>query len=93
MIIAVDFDGTMYVNKQLNKVLISRLQALQRKGDIVILWTCRENKSLQEAVTILRQNGFMPNYINCNCPQGIKKLGHDSRKIYADIYIDDKGAR
>lgn len=90
MIIAVDFDGTLMINKQPNHGLIAMLQDRQRHGDIVILWTCRERDSLREAVQFLIANGFRPNYINQNAPQGIKRLGHDSRKVFADLYIDDK---
>ena len=93
MIIAVDFDGTLYSRGQINKGLIEYLQGRQACGNTVILWTCREGKRLAEAVKILAQVGFTPNWVNCNAPEGIKKLGHDSRKIYADQYIDDKAMR
>ena len=93
MIIAVDFDGTLQIDGQINAVLIAQLKSRQRKGDIVILWTCREGSSLRDAVLFLREHGFAPNFINCNCPDGVKRMGHDSRKVFADIYIDDKGAR
>ena len=90
MIIAVDYDGTLVTRGVPNRALISQLRHRQKTGDIVILWTCRERKSLQEAVAELRGFGLIPNYINCNCPQAIRMLGHDPRKIYADVYIDDK---
>ena len=91
-IIAVDFDGTLF-NGAPNMPLIFRLKAEQRRGNIVILWTCREGKGLQDAVAELRKVGFMPNYVNRNCPLGIKTMGYDTRKIFADVYIDDKNAR
>lgn len=91
MIIAVDFDGTLQDTKHSpNYALIKRLKYSQSQGDIVILWTCREGKTLLDALAFLKAYGFMPNFVNCNCPEGIKKLGHDSRKVYADVYIDDK---
>lgn len=94
MIIAVDFDGTLQLTKQEpNRILIEKLRAEQRKGNIIILWTCREGKRLQEALNFLVKNGFKPNYINENAPQAIAMLGHNPRKIYADIYIDDKNIR
>lgn len=93
MIIAVDFDGTLKVNDTVNVALINNLKRAQRQGNIVILWTCREGKSLVEAVRFLQQHQFRPNYINCNCPEAVKMLGHDSRKVYADVYIDDKSAK
>ena len=94
MIIAVDFDGTLqFADGRPNQELIARLNTEQRKRNTVILWTCREGKRLQEALFFLQKNGFRPNLVNQNSPQAIKMLGRDPRKIYADIYIDDKGIR
>lgn len=76
-----------------NMILICRLKWQQASGSTVILWTCREGRSLMEALAFLRSCSFVPNFVNQNCPEGIRKLGHDSRKIYADIYLDDKGVR
>lgn len=94
MIIAVDFDGTLQLSDgSPNRDLINRLRTHQRRGDVVILWTCREGPRLFEAIRFLRAYGFFPDMVNRNCPQGIKALGHDSRKIYADVYIDDHNSR
>ena len=94
MIIAVDFDHTLQLpDGKPNEVLISRLNTEQRKGNTIILWTCREGKRLNEALIFLQKNGFKPNLVNQNSPQAIAMLGHDPRKIYADIYIDDKNIR
>ena len=94
MIIAVDFDYTLQLpDGKPNEILISRLNTEQRKGNTIILWTCREGKRLNEALIFLQKNGFKPNLVNQNSPQAIAMLGHDPRKIYADIYIDDKGIR
>lgn len=93
MIIAVDFDGTLKINDTANIGLIQRLKQAQRKGDTVILWTCREGNSLAEALLFLQRVGFRPNYVNSNCPEGIRRTKCDSRKIFADVYIDDKSAK
>lgn len=93
MIYAVDFDGTLFADGKANERLIGFLRARQRTGHTVILWTCREGRRLAEAVRLLRDNGFSPNYVNANCPEGIRRLGHDSRKVFADVYIDDKCQR
>lgn len=92
-IIAVDYDGTLYKNGIVNNALINRLKAAQSGWDIVILWTCRCGLGLMDAVKKLYNNGFVPNYINQNAPNGVKRMGHESRKIYADIYIDDKAIK
>lgn len=92
MIIAVDFDGTLrFDNGAPNIDLIYKLKKAQRNGDTIILWTCREGARLSEAVHFLRANGFVPNIVNDNHPQIIKRLKCNSRKIFADVYIDDKG--
>lgn len=98
MIIAVDFDGTILLQNAAgeevpNTGLIASLAKEQAKGNIVILWTCREGAMLEEAVRYCLRHGLRPNYVNCNTPEMIIKFGGDSRKIYADIYIDDKAMR
>lgn len=90
MIIACDFDGTLYRDGQVNTNLIMRLKADQRRGNIVILWTCRNGKRLNEALNTLMQYGLKPNFVNENAPITIKTLGYNPRKILADVYIDDK---
>lgn len=91
MIIAVDFDGTLQLSDgTANFRLIQSLKANQRGGDTIILWTCREGNSLKSALAFLKQYGFAPNFVNQNSPAVIKRLGYDSRKIHADVYIDDK---
>ena len=93
MIIAVDYDDTLIQGNALNYPLISRLQAAQRMGHIVILWTVREGKRLAEAVSFLAENGFRPNFVNQNAPVAVRMIGCNSRKVYADIYIDDKAVK
>ena len=92
MIIAVDYDGTLYGDR-LNLQLIHALKTEQARGAVVILWTCREGQSLCEALRNLNGAGFQPNFVNQNCPEGIRRMGHDSRKVFADVYIDDKGRK
>lgn len=93
MIIAVDFDGTLEKGGKPDLALIGRLKNEQRKGNAVILWTCREGKRLNEALLFLAKQGFSPTCVNRNLPATVKMLGHDPRKVYADVYIDDKGIR
>lgn len=93
MIIAVDFDGTLEKCGKPDLVLIEHLKSQQRKGNTVILWTCRDGKRLKEALNFLARYGFAPNLVNRNHPTAVRRMGHDPRKIYADLYIDDKGIR
>ena len=91
MIIAVDFDGTLQINGEANIELIRKLKQAQSSGNIVILWTCRQGRRLTEALRFLNLAGFRPNYINENAPEAVRMLKGNPRKIYADIYLDDKG--
>lgn len=93
MIIAVDFDGTLYAQNAVNLPLVARLRAAQQQGHTVILWTCREGESLREALSVLKDCGFTPNFANQNSPAVVRQLRRDPRKIFADVYIDDKSQR
>ena len=90
MIIAVDFDGTLKVGGEPNLKLIQALRAKQAHGAKIILWTCREGGALSEALLFLAKYGFRPNYVNQNAPEAIAMLKRDPRKVYADVYIEDK---
>lgn len=94
MIIAVDFDGTIVEHKypKIGKPLpfaFEVLKKLQEKGHILILWSYRAGKELDEAVEFCRKNGLEFFAVNKNHPeeQFSEKI---SRKILADVYIDDR---
>lgn len=95
-IIAVDFDGTLCENKwpligEPNWDLITYLFAEQRKGAKIILWTCRSGKELLDAIYWCKGHcGLLFDAVNENLPEIIKDFGKDTRKIFADEYIDDK---
>lgn len=93
MIIAVDYDGTLERDGKPNTQLIDRLKIAQAQGHVVILWTCRCGKSLSAALDTLSRSGFRPNFVNRNPPEVCRMLGYDPRKIFADLYIDDKAVR
>ena len=96
MIIAVDFDGTLCENAwpdigAANKTAIMCLQEWQSRGDSLILWTCRVGDKLDAAVKWCAEHGLVFDAVNENLPSIIRKFGGDCRKIYADLYIVDKG--
>ena len=95
MIIAVDFDGTVVDHEypaigKTKMFAFETLKALQEKGFRLILWTYRAGKELDEAVEFCRENGIEFYAINKNYPEEEYIEGEISRKINADIYIDDK---
>lgn len=92
--IAVDFDGTIvehqYPEIGKEKLFAFRtLKELEKMGARLILWTFRTGKELDDAIEFCRKNGIEFYAVNKNYPE---ELMDDtvSRKIDADIYIDDK---
>ena len=94
MIFAVDFDGTIVqhrypaIGKELPFAL-ETIKALQKKQHQIILWTFRAGKELDEAVKFCKKRGVEFYAVNKNYPEEI----YDetiSRKINADLFIDDR---
>jgi hydroxymethylpyrimidine pyrophosphatase-like HAD family hydrolase len=92
--IAVDFDGTVVehdypaIGKE-KLFAFQTLKELEKRGARLILWTFRTGKELDEAVEYCRKNGIEFYAVNKNYPEEIIDETV-SRKIDADIYIDDK---
>lgn len=94
-IYAFDFDGTLCENRwpEIGPVREKAMKAakqIKADGNTLILWTCRCGERLSEAIAFCRGHGLEFDYINENPPENIAKYGFDSRKIYADYYVDDK---
>ena len=95
-IYAIDFDGTLckacYPDiGEPNLELIEYLKMQKLYGNKIILWTCRANKQLAEAVEWCKNKGLIFDAINSNLTETISAwTDGESRKIYADVYIDDK---
>lgn len=95
LIMAINFDGTIATTQypfieKANERLIAFLKAWQESGNIVILNTCRHDEELMDACSYMYENyNFLFDYVNENVPEIIEKYG-DTRKIAADIYVDDK---
>lgn len=97
-VIAVDFDGVLCENNYpeigdvlpIHKKIHEYIRQEHKNGNIIILWTCRCGKELDAAVNFCKKHDIPIDYVNENDPERVKKYGHDSRKISADLYIDDK---
>ena len=96
MIIAVDFDGTIVEHRypSIGRELpfaTETLKKLAQEGHRLILWTVREGRLLEEAVNFCRERGLEFYAINRDYPEEEKnKNNHFSRKLKADIWIDDR---
>ena len=95
MIIAVDFDGTIVEHEypKIGKEKIFATETLRQlinDGHRLILWTVREGALLDEAVEWCRQRGGEFYAVNKDFPEeNISKNEQFSRKIKADVWIDD----
>ena len=94
-IIAVDFDGTLCVNKwpEIGNPIpevITYCRAAKADGGKLILWTNRTGERLAEAVAWCERAGLHFDAVNENLPEIIAAFGGDTRKIVADEYVDDK---
>lgn len=94
MYIAVDFDGTIVEHEypEIGREIpfaTETLKALQKDGHMLILWTYRAGKYLDEAVEFCRKRGVEFYAINASDP--MEKFDDSmSRKINADMFIDDR---
>ena len=95
MIIAVDFDGTI-VRHRYPKIgeeiafATDTLKLLQRDGHRLILWTVREGELLDEAIAWCKQRGLEFYAINRDFPEEDATGKGFSRKLKADLFIDDR---
>ena len=98
MIIAVDFDGVLCKNAfpsigKPNYAVISMIQQLVDNGHEVVLWTVRNGAELEAALEWCEKYGLHFCSVNAPAPSNAAeykdKYPTESRKIYADIYIDD----
>ncbi|MCK4576816.1 hypothetical protein KAU34_10440 [candidate division WOR-3 bacterium] len=94
-ILAIDFDGTIRKSKRaidIGSELMPNckrvLKKLYDEGFRMILWTCRSKAWCKEVVEFMEEEDILKYFecINENIPN---VYWWDTRKIYADVYIDD----
>ena len=97
MVIAVDFDGTIVEHKypHIGKEIpfaIATLKKLQTEHHLLILWSVREGRLLEDAVGFCRKRGLEFYAVNANHPDEEIKDNRTApcRKLKADIFIDDR---
>lgn len=98
MIVAVDFDGVLCEN-QFPEIgpprydVIAAIRELMVRGHEIVLWTSRNGQELENAVKWCNDRGLHfcavnePAPSNARAYEGVYKV--PTRKIYADVYIDD----
>lgn len=95
-IIAVDFDGTLVTNKfpeigEIRQPLWAAIRQAQLNGSKLILWTSRTAEYLDAAVKFCKEHGLEFDAVNENISE-VKAVGWNARKVFANIYIDDRNA-
>jgi hypothetical protein len=99
-VIAVDFDGTLCTHmfpeigriEPMHQKIIDFIRNKKACGATIILWTCREDLAerayLTEAVEWCKQQNIPIDFVNEYRHPGFN--GFASRKVFANLYIDDK---
>lgn len=70
--------------------LIAYLKERQAAGDKLVLWTCRVGEILKNAIDWSADQGLIFDAVNENLPEIVTSFGTDTRKIFANEYIDDR---
>lgn len=98
LVLAIDYDQTLDCTPWPGVGLITPaakvvMRLLAEEGHKLIIWTCRSERALEDALANLRRQDVPYDYANQNCPEIIAEWGgSDSRKIFADLYLDDRAA-
>lgn len=95
MKIAVDFDGTIVEHRypaigEEKLFAFDTLKQLEKLGHRLILWTFRAGKELDDAVSYCKKHGITFYAVNKSYPEEVFDENEVSRKIDADVFIDDR---
>lgn len=93
--ISIDYDDTIVYQDFPNAGTIKPnavkvINRLHEEGHQIMIWTCRVGERFDIAMNYLKEQGIKFHIANVNHPDIIAKFGEDTRKMFADIYIDDK---
>ncbi len=95
MIIAIDFDGTIvqHCYPRIGEEIpfaTDTIRMLAQDNHRIILWTVREGDLLDQAVEWCRARGVEFYAVNKNFPEERCVESSFSRKLKADLFIDDR---
>ena len=95
MILAIDFDATIVDSRYPNIIGLRKdakkyINRMYDDGHYIIIWTCRTGGDLRMATQFLDDNGVKYHIANDNNPVETARWNNNSRKVFADLYIDDK---
>ena len=94
-IVAVDFDGTLCEDAfpkigKPKRAIIDTVKEYRSYGWKIVLWTCRNKEHLEQALAWCEKQGLEFDAVNGNIPEVQEMFGGDTRKVYANVYLDDK---
>ncbi len=102
-ILSVDYDGTLFEGSWPEKGapkqdVIDKVKEFKANKAELVLWTCREGKSLEEALTRCKEVGLEFDAVNANAPSQLEYMKEREaegeifalRKIFANFYLDDR---
>jgi hydroxymethylpyrimidine pyrophosphatase-like HAD family hydrolase len=94
-IIAIDFDGTIVDDQfphvgEFKPFSLATMWDIKKHGGKIIIWTCRTGEQLEQAKQALMYAGVKYDALNQNLQETIDVYPDNGRKIYADVYIDDR---
>lgn len=94
-IMAVDFDGTLVTDEYPNigherSQFCSMIRKLQKMGVKSVLWTSRTGQQLDDAINWCIEHDLHFDTVNENIREVKELTGQDTRKVYANVYFDDK---
>lgn len=102
-IIAVDYDGTLFEGSfpdhgKPKEDVIAKVKKFKEHGAEIVLWTCRESGSLDEAIDRCKEVGIIFDAVNSNSPSQQEYMREmltqgevfATNKIFADLYVDDR---
>lgn len=95
-IIAIDFDGTIVKDNfpEIGEMIPGAKEAINQlyaDGYTIIIWSCRAGIKKARAIEWLVMNGIKFHRFNESCPTNVALHGgKDTRKVFANLYIDDR---
>lgn len=94
--IAIDFDGTIVDIKEhpnwgeIKDNAIRVINKIKNHDGKIVIWTCRSGSDIPKVKKFLEDNNIPFDKFNENFDESIEEFKDNSRKVHADIYIDDK---
>lgn len=94
-VIAIDFDNTLFrteyptIVEPILPVIRAAIEE-QKNGAHLILWTCREGRDLDAAISACSGYGLIFDSVNDSTEEWKAAFGTSPRKVGASEYWDDK---